>query len=115
MTVTTELPTPAGYRILVRVSDEQEKSAGGIIIPESVKHNERSLTSFGKVEKLGCLAYNRPDLGIDEPWCAEGDWVIYGRYAGTRIDIDGSEFRIMNDDEIVAVVPESLKGKIKRV
>ena len=111
----TDLPIPSGWRILVRVSDVQNVTKGGVIIPELAKHNERNLSSIGQIEKLGVLAYNRPDLGVDEPWCKEGDWVIFGRYAGTRIEIDTVEYRIMNDDEVVAVIPESIKDKVKRV
>jgi co-chaperonin GroES (HSP10) len=44
------------------------------------------------------------------PWCKEGDWVVFGRYAGARITIDGGEIRILNDDEIVGIVndPEDI-------
>ena len=37
-----------------------------------------------------------------EPWCKEGDWVIFGRYAGSRFKIEGGEVRLLNDDEIIA-------------
>ena len=113
--MTKVLPQPAGWRILVQVSDIQEKSAGGIYIPDSAKHNERNLSSIGQVITLGPLAYSRPDIGVDTLWCAEGDWVIFGRYAGSRIEVEGREYRLMNDDEILAVIPEEIKDKVKRV
>lgn len=109
------LPQPSGWRILVHVSDIQEKSAGGVIIPEMAKHNERNLSSIGQIVALGPLAYARPDLGVDLPWCKEGDWVIFGRYAGSRIEVEGREYRLMNDEEILAVIPEAIKDKVKRV
>ena len=115
MTNKALLPQPSGWRILVLVSDIQEKSAGGIYIPDSAKHNERNLSSIGQIITLGPLAYARPDLGVDLPWCKEGDWVIFGRYAGSRIEVEGREYRLMNDEEILAVLPEAIKDKVKRV
>ena len=43
-------------------------------------------------------------------WCKEGDWVIFGRYAGSRFKIEGGEVRILNDDEIIATIssPEDI-------
>jgi len=38
------------------------------------------------------------------PWCKEGDWVIFGRYAGSRFKIEGGEVRLLNDDEIIAKI-----------
>jgi co-chaperonin GroES (HSP10) len=37
-------------------------------------------------------------------WCKEGDWIIFGRYAGARVGLDGGEIRIINDDEVLAVI-----------
>lgn len=111
----SDLPQPSGWRILVKVSDLQEKSAGGIFIPEQAKHNERNLSSLGTIVLLGPLAYTRPDLGMEEPWCKEGDTVIFGRYAGSRISLDEQEYRLMNDEEVLAVIPESIKTRVKRV
>ena len=42
----------------------------------------------------------------DGPWCKEGNWVLITRYAGSRIKIDGGELRIVNDDEILAVIDD---------
>ena len=44
------------------------------------------------------------------PWCEEGDWVLFGRYAGSRFQIEGGEIKILNDDEIIARVadPEAI-------
>ena len=41
-----------------------------------------------------------------EPWCKEGDWVIFGRYAGSRFKIEGGEVRLLNDDEIIARITD---------
>ena len=115
MSTPDELPTPTGWRILVRVSDLADKTPGGIIMPDVAKSNERNMSSIGQVVRLGDLAFNRPDLGIDSPWAMTGDWVIFGRYAGHRIEVDKTEYRLMNDDEILAVIPEHMRDRVKRV
>ena len=60
--------------------------------------------------KAGPLAYADASKFPDGPWCKEGDWVIFGRYAGSRIQIDGGEIRLLNDDEILGIVtdPENI-------
>jgi co-chaperonin GroES (HSP10) len=44
------------------------------------------------------------------PWCKKGDWVVFARYAGSRIQIDGGEVRLLNDDEVLATIdnPEDI-------
>jgi co-chaperonin GroES (HSP10) len=41
-----------------------------------------------------------------QPWCKEKDWVLFGRYAGSRLKIDGGELRLLNDDEVLAIVKD---------
>jgi co-chaperonin GroES (HSP10) len=55
------------------------------------------------------LAYQDKDK-FKDPWCKKGDWVIFARYAGSRLPIEGGEVRILNDDEVLGTVkdPESL-------
>ena len=49
-------------------------------------------------------------IGHSRAWCKQGDWVIFGRYAGARFRIDGGEVRLLNDDEILATIdnPEDI-------
>ncbi len=42
----------------------------------------------------------------DGPWCKVGDWVVFARYAGSRIEIEGGEVRLLNDDEVLATVQD---------
>ena len=58
----------------------------------------------GYVLKVGDLAYADANKFFTGPWCKEGDWIIFGRYAGARIPIDGGEIRFINDDEVLGVV-----------
>jgi len=86
------------------------KTAGGIYLPDqAVQQNEVS-TQVGYVLKAGVLAYADEQKFPDGPWCQEGDWVIFARYAGSRFKIEGGEVRILNDDEILATIldPEDI-------
>jgi co-chaperonin GroES (HSP10) len=59
--------------------------------------------------KNGSIAYKDKDK-FDKPWCKEKDWVIFARYAGSRLPIEGGEIRILNDDEVLGTIedPESV-------
>ena len=59
---------------------------------------------------VGPDAYKDTNRFPEGPWCKEKDWVIFGRYAGSRLSIEGGEIRILNDDEILATIenPEDI-------
>ena len=60
--------------------------------------------------KVGSLAYKDEQKFPDGPWCQEKDWVLFARYSGSRLKIDGGEVRILNDDEVLAKIlaPEDI-------
>ena len=101
------VPKPTGWRILVMPYMGKEKTEGGIHVPDSVREKESRATVVAYVIKTGPLAYKDVDkFGADGDWCKEGDWVIITRYSGSRVKIDGGELRIVNEDEILAVVDD---------
>ena len=104
-----ELPEPSGYRILVLPFTPKTKSSGGILFSQETLDKARIATTCGYVLKMGDLAYQDKDK-FKDPWCKKGDWVIFARYAGSRLPIEGGEVRILNDDEVLGTVkdPESL-------
>jgi len=104
-----ELPEPSGYRILVLPFTPKNKTKGGILFSQETLDKARIATTCGYVLKMGDLAYKDKDK-FGEPWCKKGDWVIFARYAGSRLPIEGGEVRILNDDEVLGTVknPESL-------
>jgi co-chaperonin GroES (HSP10) len=53
---------------------------------------------------MGNLCFRDKDKFPLGPWCKEGDWIIFGRYAGSRFKIEGGEVRILNDDEVIAKI-----------
>ena len=107
--VADQLPEPVGYRILVLPFTPKNKTKGGILFSQETLDKARIATTCGYVLKMGDLAYKDQDK-FGEPWCKKGDWVIFARYAGSRLPIEGGEVRILNDDEVLGTVknPESL-------
>lgn len=106
------LPGVKGWRVLVRPYPAQEKTKGGIIIPDTSKDYQDLLRCVGKVVKMGDLCYKRPEIffGDYDPWCQVGDWVLLPKYAGTKIQYKGVRYIMCNDDEIMATVtgPEDI-------
>lgn len=102
---------PKGYQILTRPVRLEEKTAGGIVLPEQVHKNEDLLGQVAEVISMGDQAYRDPKR-FDEPWCRIGDYVVYDKYSGiplyTRDDI---QYRLIDDDMVRAVVdsPEDLR------
>ncbi len=86
--------TPLHDRVIVKAAPAEEKSAGGIIIPDTAKEKPQrgTVMAAGPGKK-------------DEPVSVKsGDTVLYGKYAGTEISIDGVEYLIMRESDILAVV-----------
>ena len=104
--VVDELPTPTGWRILVLPFTPKEKTSGGIIIAQESLDRLRIATNCGYVLKIGPLAYHDKERYPTGPWCKEKDWVIFARYAGSRLPIEGGEVRILNDDEVLGTIPD---------
>lgn len=89
---------PLQDRVLVKQLDEEEKTKGGIIIPETAKEKpyQGKVIAVGKGRKLD-------DGTVREPVVKEGDHVLFERYAGTTVKLDGEDYMIMREDEILAV------------
>ena len=104
-----QLPEPVGYRILVLPFTPKEKTKGGILFSQESLDKARIATTCGYVLKMGDLAYADKNK-FGKPWCKVGDWVMFARYAGARLPIEGGEVRILNDDEVLGTIgdPESV-------
>lgn len=102
-TTKDNIPAPTGWRILLKINEVEEKTQGGIILAEISKDTARVAAQIGQVVAMGEDCY--ADTGrFTTEWCKEGDWVMIGKYAGIRFHVDGEEYRICNDDEIIAKV-----------
>ncbi len=85
---------PLADRVLIEPAAAENKTAGGIIIPDTAKEKPQrgTVVAVGNGKK-------------DEPMTVkEGDTVLYGKYAGTEISIDGTDYLIMRESDIVAII-----------
>ena len=101
-----KLPQPTGWRLLVMPFQVKEKSEGGIIIAQEALDRARAAVQVGYGLKLGPLCYGDKERYPTGPWCKEKDWVIFARYAGSRMEIEGGEIRMLNDDEILGTIED---------
>ena len=102
-----QVPQPTGYHILCMVPkiDDTYGDSGLIKASETLRIEEQA-TLVLYVAKLGPQAYKDKERFPDGPWCKEGDFIITRAYAGTRVLIHGTEWRIINDDTVEAVVDD---------
>ena len=111
---TSKLPEPTGWRLLILPHKGKGKTKGGVILSDKTVEESQIATNVGLVLKVGPDAYNDESRFPHGPWCKKNDWVIFARYAGSRLNIEGGELRLLNDDEILGVVadPESILSPV---
>jgi len=104
------IPNPVGYRMLVRPWSGHKKTKGGLLLTEDTADKIQMTTVVALVVKMGDLCYKDESKFPGGPWCKEGEFIIYGRYAGSRFQTKFGEHRILNDDEIIGTVkkPEDI-------
>ena len=90
---------PLDDRIVVKVLDAEEVSAGGILLPDSAKEKPQR----GKVAAVGDGRVLESG-GRAKPEVKKGDVVIYGKYAGSDVKVDGEDYKILRESEILAKV-----------
>lgn len=100
--------TPAGPRILVKPDQFMKAYQGSIVIPETVKDRSQYAQTAGYVVKIGITAYQQREFGDGVAWCKPGDRVAFARYGGIVLKGKGEQFRLLNDDDIVAVLSEDV-------
>ena len=110
---TEKLPKPTGWRILVLPFRMGEKTKGGILVGQEALDRQQVASQCGNVLAMGPHCYKDKERYPEGPWCKVDDWVIFARYAGSRIQIEGGEIRLVNEDEILATVknPEDILHK----
>ena len=101
-----KLPNPTGWRLLVMPFQVKEETKGGIIIAQETLDRARAAVQVGYVLKLGPLCFGDEERYPTGPWCKEKDWVIFARYAGSRMEIEGGEIRMLNDDEVLGTIDD---------
>ena len=105
-----KLPQPTGWRMLVLPFKMKDKTKGGVILAEDTSERQQVASQVGLVMAMGPQCYKDKERYPEGPWCKEKDWVMFARYAGSRIKIEGGEMRLLNDDEILATIdsPEDI-------
>ena len=89
---------PLHDRVLIKVLDSEEKTSGGIIIPDTAKEKPQE----GEVVAVGPGAMN--DTGKLAPMDVKiGDIVLFGKWSGTEVKIDGKEYSIMKESDIMGI------------
>ena len=100
------LPEPTGYRLLIALPEIDEKTQGGVIMPDGLVKDESTASIIGFVLKIGPDAYSDKERFPNGAWCKEGDFVNFRSYSGTRFKVAGKEFRLINDDTVEGVVDD---------
>jgi chaperonin GroES len=97
---------PLHDRVVVRRVDAEEKTAGGIIIPDTAKEKPQQ----GEVLAVG--PGKRDETGkLVPPDVKEGDQILFGKWSGTEVKVDGEDLLIMKEDDIMGVVEGVAQGK----
>lgn len=90
---------PLHDRVIVQRLDEEERSASGLFIPDSAKEKPQK----AKVVRVGAGKQMKDGTRLSME-VAEGDTILFGKYSGSEVKIDGVEYLILREDEILAVV-----------
>ena len=90
---------PLGDRVLIKPLEAQEKTKGGIVLPDTAKEKPQE----GKVVAVGKGRVSE-DGKLQPLEVKVGDKVLYGKYSGTEITVEGDEYLIVKEDDIVAIV-----------
>ena len=99
---------PLHDRVVVRRLDAEEKTAGGIIIPDTAKEKPQQ----GEVVAVGPGA--RDEKGVVQPLDVKaGDRVLFGKWSGTEVTIDGEELLVMKESDIMGVLEGAASAKKK--
>lgn len=99
------IPTPTGYHLLIALPEVEEEFDGGILKATKTMREEQILSSIGLVLDMGDQAYADQTRFPTGPWCKAGDYVMFRPNSGTRFRIGATEYRLLNDDSVQAIVP----------
>ena len=92
---------PLQDRVVIKRLEEQEKTKGGIIIPDAAKEKPQE----GRVVAVGSCKMTEKGTRV-APEVKKGDKILFGKYSGTEIQIDGEEHLILREDDILAIIED---------
>jgi len=110
------LPKPVGWRMLIEPIRVEERTKGGLYLPDQAKQAKEYLRYIGYVRAQGELCYRHhkfadPATGLlGAPWCAVGQWIVFNQHEGQEVQVRGPngkpiKLRLINDDAVLAVAP----------
>lgn len=105
-TILDRIPKPTGWKVVVLPYRPPKKTKGGLLLANQAVEKQQLATVCAYVVDVGPLAYTDTVKFPTGAWCKKGDWVVFARYAGARINLEGGEIRILNDDEILATIKD---------
>jgi len=101
-----QVPDPVTYHLLCMLPEAQEEYEGGLLKAKETMHYEELLSPVLFVAKIGPDAFKDSARFPSGPSCAVGDFVLVRPNTGTRMKIHGTEWRLINDDSVQAVVQD---------
>ena len=107
-----KLPKPTGYRLLVKPREISNMTKGGIILTDESKAAAKFSCVISQVMDMGPECYQNMDKS-STIWCKKDDWVLTGKYVGLKFKYEGEDYSIINDDEVIALVPDPDKISAK--
>jgi co-chaperonin GroES (HSP10) len=105
-----KLPKPQGYRMLLKPWEPSAMTSGGILLSDQTRELAKFACVVSKVVAMGSECYKDMDKSATT-WCKVGDYVLTGKYVGLKFKYENEDYSIINDDEVVAIVPEPDKIK----
>lgn len=90
---------PLGERIVIEIVESEEKTASGIVLPDSAKEKPQE----GKIVAVGSGRLSKDGERVPLE-VKEGDRVIFSKYAGTEVKYEGTEYLILREDDVLAVI-----------
>ena len=108
-------PIPSGWTIWVRPYPAKTKTTGGILLNDDTIDTANYRTNIGRVVSIGKSCWNRPEHRDSEgnryEWCKVGDFIEWGSHIGKKRKFKGVGYIIINDDEILSVLPDPVVYK----
>jgi co-chaperonin GroES (HSP10) len=101
-----QVPDPATYHLLCMLPDAEEEYEGGLLKAKETMHYEELLSPVLFVAKIGPDAFQDKTRFPSGPSCKVGDFILVRPNTGTRMKIHGTEWRLINDDSVQAVVQD---------
>ena len=95
--------SPVGWQLLIKPMAGAEK-VGSILLADATVHENKIAASVCEVIAVGPDAFADEKFGA--PWCKVGDFVMVGKFTGSRFNYEGEELRLINDDQVIGTVDD---------